>query len=491
MKRTRWPRKPLLLSAVVAALLMVVTAAQAATTIGTLASWDGTSNFQYFAACGSGACDYGQVITVPSTDATLDSFVVEVKADTTIVIRGEVYAWDATSSRTTGARLWQSGPVSTSDASVFEQVTFTTGGIQLTAGEQYILVVTTARDTSSGMGMMGRTSGDLYTGGSFFYAYGDPATSSWSGMPTDYDLAFSATFSGGSGKADQATLSVTGPASATYGDADATITTSGGSGTGAVTFDSGSSTGCSIVDGKLHVTSGTGSCTITATKAADADYNAATSAPFTVAIYPAQSEDVLTPTNGTASTAYQGIALTDAVLGTFTDSNTAAVAGDFAAQVCWDGAVDCSAGTVTGGNGSFTVTGTHTYDARGSYTVTTTVTKTSANDATITTVVNVISPLKTTGGVKVTLDKIDKTLASITVAFGDADPAAVSGDYSVSIDWGDGATTSTATITAARRGWSLTASHDYAGGRSTYKVTVTITDETGATATATGNARIR
>jgi hypothetical protein len=82
----------------------------------------------------------------------------------------------------------------------------------------------------------------------------------------------------------QATLAVTGPAGATYGAADATITTSGGSGTGELTFDAGSSTACSIVAGKLHVTSATGTCAVTATRAADADYAAATSAPFPVTI---------------------------------------------------------------------------------------------------------------------------------------------------------------------------------------------------------------
>ena len=83
---------------------------------------------------------------------------------------------------------------------------------------------------------------------------------------------------------NQATLSITGPSSATFGAADATITTSGGSGTGALGFGAGSSTACSIVNGKLHVLSGTGSCTITATKAGDSNFNPTTSAPFTVTI---------------------------------------------------------------------------------------------------------------------------------------------------------------------------------------------------------------
>ncbi len=85
-------------------------------------------------------------------------------------------------------------------------------------------------------------------------------------------------------KGSQATLAITGPTTITYGDLDTTITTSGGSGSGAVTFDAGSSTACSIVSGKLHILSGTGSCAITASKASDNDYNQATSVSFDVTV---------------------------------------------------------------------------------------------------------------------------------------------------------------------------------------------------------------
>jgi hypothetical protein len=100
---------------------------------------------------------------------------------------------------------------------------------------------------------------------------------------------------------NQATLSITGPTDATYNHADYDITTSGGSGTGTLSFDAGSSTACSIASGKLHVVSGTGSCSITATKAGDANYNPTTSDAFAVTIHKA-AQDTLTvtsPDNGT------------------------------------------------------------------------------------------------------------------------------------------------------------------------------------------------
>jgi hypothetical protein len=86
------------------------------------------------------------------------------------------------------------------------------------------------------------------------------------------------------GQANQAALSITGPESVTFGHADYDITTSGGSGGGTITFDSGSSTGCSIASGKLHVESGTGTCAITATKAADTNYKSTTSTAYPVTL---------------------------------------------------------------------------------------------------------------------------------------------------------------------------------------------------------------
>ena len=87
-------------------------------------------------------------------------------------------------------------------------------------------------------------------------------------------------------KADQATLTVTGPSSVTFGTTG-TATASGGSGTGALSFSSGASTGCSVSGATVSVTDASGSCTLTATKAADNNYKSTTSAPFTVTLVPA------------------------------------------------------------------------------------------------------------------------------------------------------------------------------------------------------------
>src|SRR5262249_53337557 len=75
----------------------------------------------------------------------------------------------------------------------------------------------------------------------------------------------------------------------------ATLTTTGGSGTGAITFSVGTSTGCSVSGSTLSVTNASGTCSVTATKAEDGTYNATTSAPVTVTLVKANAT-----INGTA-----------------------------------------------------------------------------------------------------------------------------------------------------------------------------------------------
>jgi hypothetical protein len=89
-------------------------------------------------------------------------------------------------------------------------------------------------------------------------------------------------------KAQQQALSVTGPASGTYGSAYP-LTYAGGSGGGNVTFDTGVSTACTIpssgqIAGQLLITSGSGTCNLTATNPGDSNYLPTTSNPFAVTI---------------------------------------------------------------------------------------------------------------------------------------------------------------------------------------------------------------
>jgi hypothetical protein len=164
---------------------------------------------------------YGQTVTVPSTDTTLDSFTFYVDLPTNLIFRGEVYAWDPNTfamGSATGPALYASGPMqTTSYGSGFspQPITFNIpGGLPLTAGAQYVLFFTTSKDaqnplpctpTSPDCGFVGFTLTDTYSGGNWVYIDdgGDP--SQWTIMewtqpalfpfPFGDDLAFQAIFS--------------------------------------------------------------------------------------------------------------------------------------------------------------------------------------------------------------------------------------------------------------------------------------------------------
>ena len=108
-------------------------------------------------------------------------------------------------------------------------------------------------------------------------------------------------------QADQAALSVT-STSGTYGTG-LTLTTSGGSGTGAVSYSvvDGTASGCSVTAGVLSVSSA-GTCLVTSTKAGDGNYNSASSPQTTITFAQADQKPLsITSTSGTYGT---GLTLT-------------------------------------------------------------------------------------------------------------------------------------------------------------------------------------
>lgn len=84
-------------------------------------------------------------------------------------------------------------------------------------------------------------------------------------------------------KADQAALSITSTGPATYGQ-NYVLTTSGGSGSGVVTFTVTNGTGAATVSGNILTPSKAGTVTVTAVKAGDNNYNDGTSVSVTITI---------------------------------------------------------------------------------------------------------------------------------------------------------------------------------------------------------------
>ncbi len=118
---------------------------------------------------------------------------------------------------------------------------------------------------------------------------------------SNYNAISSNSFSVTLTKANQNALTVTGPASVTFGTTG-TATATGGSGTGSLTFSATGSTGCSVTGTTVSVGNASGTCSLTATMAADSNYNATTSASFSVTLTKA-NQSTLTVT-GPASVTY-------------------------------------------------------------------------------------------------------------------------------------------------------------------------------------------
>ena len=108
-------------------------------------------------------------------------------------------------------------------------------------------------------------------------------------------------------KATQDTLTVTGDTTVTFGQT-LTLSSSGGSGTGAVTYEVVSGgTGAATIEGNVLTPTTAGTVQVKAVKAADNDYNQAESAPVTITITPKQ---ITAPAADTTVFTYNGSAQT-------------------------------------------------------------------------------------------------------------------------------------------------------------------------------------
>ncbi|SDO05813.1 hypothetical protein [Afipia sp. GAS231] len=174
--------------------------------------------------------------------------------------------------------------------------------------------------------------------------------------------------------------------------------------------------------------------------------------------------------------ATKGVALGSNVpVATFTDSNAADTAAGFTATIDWGDGTQ-TVGTITGSNGSFAIDGTHTYASDGNFTVATTVVRL-ADNASIHNSGSVAvddSDVLTAQGTSLSGDP-GSPLTNVTVAtFTDSDGAALAGDFTATVDWGDGTRTA-ATVTGSNGSFAVTDSHTYAfAGQDT--ITVTLVD---------------
>ena len=189
---------------------------------------------------------------------------------------------------------------------------------------------------------------------------------------------------------------------------------------------------------------------------------------------------------GTSISSTEGRSFSGTVA-TFTVPSTSPTPADYTASINWgDGTT--SAGTITGSAGNFTVTGTHTYAEEGSYTATVTITdvNTTSNTGTAKTSAAIgDAALHASGGHPTRSgEKVSGTVATFT----DDNPGAPVSDFTATINWGDGATTS-GTVTDPAVTFNVTGSHTYTK-TGTFTIKVSIKDDGGSTASASDTVTI-
>jgi hypothetical protein len=224
---------------------------------------------------------------------------------------------------------------------------------------------------------------------------------------------------------------------------------------------------------------GTYSATITVTDQG----GSTTTIPATVRVADAPPRATARAIQPTEGTAFSG------EVAWFTDADTNATAGDYTATITW-GDGQTSAGAISpNGSDGFRVTGSNTYAEDGSYPLGVTITNVTAGLSTTVSETTVVDDAALTPQAT-TLSVSEGASYSGTVgSFQDANSSALLGDFTATIDWGDGGT-STGTVTSTGSGtFAVSGSHTYAD-RGVEGIAVTVTDQGGVTTQIDSSARV-
>ncbi len=189
--------------------------------------------------------------------------------------------------------------------------------------------------------------------------------------------------------------------------------------------------------------------------------------------------------------AVEGTAVTNVPVTTFTDADPNGSASDFTASINWGDNTPTSSGTITAlAGGGFSVAGTHTYANTGSYAVQVTITDVASGQTAMGFSEAVVSDAALTATPTSFNASENVAVNNVSVAtFTDANPNAVAGNFSTTIDWGDGTSTTNGVVAGSGGVFTVTGSHTYTEG-GTYPVNVTIADQGGSSAAVSSTATV-
>jgi cyanophycinase-like exopeptidase len=275
-------------------------------------------------------------------------------------------------------------------------------------------------------------------------------------------------------------------ASGTTTVADAALTLTGGFQLGAVMGQSSTLTPASFTDSNpsapasdynatINWGDGSGTQSATVSDSGDGvfsiggshDYSQNGTYTTTITVTDADGATATTTSTVVVGNVYAGIP-SNLTVASFTDADTSVPASSFTATINWgDGSQ--SSGVVSGGNGTFTVQGTHTYavdsiaQSGGVYPVSVTVSDTSGNTLTSNSSVSVVRPTASLVG-DAAAGTQEVALTNVAVAsFTEPDVSDGVGEYSATINWGDGSGQNAGTIVEVSPGvFEVQGSHTYA-----------------------------
>jgi hypothetical protein len=176
------------------------------------------------------------------------------------------------------------------------------------------------------------------------------------------------------------------------------------------------------------------------------------------------------------------------IVGNFRDGSSNPDLADFTATIDWgDGTT--TAGTIaSNGAGGFKVTGTHTYAEEGSYALNVSVSDAGGSSTTIASTAAVADASLTPS--PVTVHPMEGTSFSGTVGnFRDGNSNPDLADFSASINWGDGTTTTGAIASNGAGGFKVTGTHTYAEEGS-FAITISVTDAGGSSTVVNSTAAV-
>jgi len=183
--------------------------------------------------------------------------------------------------------------------------------------------------------------------------------------------------------------------------------------------------------------------------------------------------DPVLTASGVDLAAVAGVPLVNVIVATFDDDKLTSVVGDFSASIDWgDGTI--TSGTVLAlGGGAFVVRGSHTYQDAFVGSVSIVIDHTDGRSATATSPIVVGLPALSGQGLSINAAVgVDTGLVNVAT-FSDAKPLSAAGDFTATINWGDGSSSSGIVTAGAAGQFFVSGSHTYAqaGG---FTITVSI-----------------